>query len=100
MSGPFWIDTTLDGEIVGWSENGPPALGFSSRHLAGRSLITMFICDRPSPSTLDHVVLGHPVERSGQFRPKDRRAVPITYRIERVSDSRDGQPVLRWTFRP
>jgi hypothetical protein len=60
-------------------------------------LIVMFAQDRPLPWMLEGVVMGHTIDREGQLRPKDRKAVKVVYRIERV-DSRDGQPVLRWTF--
>jgi PAS domain-containing protein len=94
----FWIETTALGDIVAWSDSGPASLGYSARTLGGRSLIVMFVQNRPQPSMLAPALMGHPIEREGRLRPKDRRAVDVVYRIERVDDSRDGQPVLRWTF--
>ena len=58
----------------------------------------MFLSDRPSGQQLAHALLGHPVERIGVIRPRERRGVSVRYRIELVRDAPPGETVLRWTF--
>ena len=95
---PLWIDTDSTGKIIGWSADGAALTGYSDRSLGGRLLPVMFVEDRPTSRQFEHAMIGIPVERIARFRPRERRAVPVVYRIALSPRSTDRDPVLRWTF--
>lgn len=100
MSTPpdLWFDTEHDGRILDWSPDALTLIGYSDGGAKGRSLPLMFIGSRPLEAHLTRVMFGHPLERDGIIRPRDRRGVPVTYRIALADGSTDKRPVLRWTF--
>jgi len=93
----IWIETDGEGRVTGSSPAAVLFTGYSPRSLQGRELPIMFIKERPGPTQLRHVMLGHPVERDSWIRPRERRAVHVRYRIELIQA--DGSnPTLRWTL--
>ena len=95
--GDPWILTDHAGRILDWHPAALRLLGYTERGMKGRSLLVAFNGDRPSDNVLQHVMLGHPVERAGAIRPRDRRPARVHYRIELVEGS-DACPILRWCF--
>lgn len=96
----MWIETDGTGTIT---QSGAAAIlltGYSARSLRGRTLQIMFVKDRPGPTQFRHVLLGHPVERQGWIRPRERRAIHVRYRIELIREPKGLSPTLRWTFEP
>jgi PAS domain-containing protein len=94
----LWIDTDRSGLILDCSLAALSLLAYSFKGAIGRDLSLMFLADRPSGQQLAHALLGHPVEREGVIRPRERRGVSVRYRIELQPDDNGGQAVLRWTF--
>jgi PAS domain-containing protein len=98
VSPDLWIDTDHRGLILGCSSEALSLLAYSPKGALGRDLAMMFLSDRPSGLQLAHALLGHPVEREGVIRPRERRGVSVRYRIELLSENNSGRAVLRWTF--
>jgi PAS domain-containing protein len=94
----LWIDTDRSGLIVACSFEALSLLAYSPKGALGRDLAVMFLSDRPSALQLAHALLGHPVEREGVIRPRERRGVSVRYRIELLSENNSEEAVLRWTF--
>jgi PAS domain-containing protein len=93
-----WIDTDPTGIVIQSSREAVFLTGYSSRFLRGRLLPILFVDDRPRPAEFRLVALGHPIERAGWMRPKERRAIHVAYRIALAPDSTDRSPIFRWTF--
>jgi hypothetical protein len=93
-----WIDTDPTGIVIESSRDAVFLTGYSSRFLRGRLLPILFVDDRPRPAEFRLVALGHPIERAGWMRPKERRAIHVAYRIALAPDSTDRSPIFRWTF--
>jgi PAS domain-containing protein len=93
----IWIETDDAGRVTGSSPAAVLLTGYSPRSLQGRELPILFIKDRPGPTQLRHVMLGHPVERESWIRPRERRAVHVRYRIELIQ-ANGLNPTLRWTL--
>ena len=93
-----WIVTDRAGRILDWHPGAPGLLGYAERSMKGRSLLVAFNRDRPGDNVFQYVMLGHPVEREGEIRPRERRPVRVQYRIELADESPEAQPMLRWWF--
>jgi PAS domain S-box-containing protein len=93
-----WILTDDAGRILDWHPGALGLLGYTDRSVKGRSLPVAFNRDRPGDNLFQRVVLGHPVEREGEIRPRDRRPVRVQYRIELAEEATDARPILRWCF--
>jgi hypothetical protein len=96
----LWIETDQYGLILGCGETAPQFLGYTAGGIRGRSLLLMFLGDRPGPYQFGRVMSGHPIEREGVIRPQDDRARTIKYRIQLAPHSFDDRPVFRWSLRP
>ena len=96
----MWIETDGTGTITQSGATAMLLTGYSARSLRGRPLQIMFVKDRPGSTQFRHVLLGHPVERQGWIRPRERRAIHVRYRIELIRESKSLSPTLRWTFEP
>ena len=94
----LWIETTPEGRILDWCADALELIGYSARAAEGRWLPLQFVKNRPREAHLIHALLGHPVERHGTIRPRDRREVQVSYRIALADHSTKLRPVLRWTF--
>lgn len=92
------FDTDQFGAIIAWTEEALRLIRYEAKGAAGRSLALFFGYDRPGTDQFEHVLRGHPIERDGVIRPRERRPVPVRYRIELAPDSTDRFPILRWTF--
>lgn len=94
----LWFETEHDGAIIDWSPEALSLLGYRAKAAPGRLLPVLFIEDRPNAEHLTRVMLGHPVDRVGTIRPRERRGVRVQYRIELAADSTKERPILRWSF--
>ena len=100
MSGTpdIWITTDAAGFVIACSPGALSLLGYSARGARGRALPNMFIRERPSLSELLRAAHGEPVERDAVFRPNDRKALPVRFRISAAETASGGSVSLLWRF--
>jgi CheY-like chemotaxis protein len=80
-----WIVTDSVGVILEASPEAGHMLGFAIAPLRGRLLLTFFDGERDEWSgALARACSGQVVERSGPFRPRDRRPMTVTAKIARA----------------
>jgi hypothetical protein len=96
----FWVETDQFGLIINCSEEALPFLGYTAGNIRGRSLLLMFLGDRPGPYQFGRVMSGHPIEREGSIRARDEQAGGVRYRIELAPHALDDRPVFHWRMRP
>jgi PAS domain-containing protein len=93
-----WIITDAAGFVLSCSAAALELLGYSARGARGRQLPNMFVGNRPRLSELLFVAQGGEIERAAQFRPNDRKAIPVRFRVT-AAECQPGAPVeLTWTF--
>jgi hypothetical protein len=93
-----WILTDAAGFVQTCSPAAVALVGYSARGARGRELPNMFVGQRPRLSELLSAAQGTTIERDATFRPNDRKALRVHFRVERADPSPDGQILLRWTF--
>lgn len=93
-----WVETDQEGRILRCAPAASNLLGYSERAATGRLLPILFLDNRPTDAHFQRVMLGHPVDRVGLFRPREQRSIRVVYRIELAPHSRDDYPILRWTL--
>jgi PAS domain-containing protein len=94
----IWITTDAAGFVLGCSPAALEMLGYSARGARGRELSNMFIRERPRLTELLHAAQGGTVEREADFRPNDRKAVRVRFRITLAERLPGGAVTLLWTF--
>jgi PAS domain-containing protein len=90
------VHTDAVGFIVSCSSGAVKLLGYTVRGARGRELSNMFIAGRPRLSELLAAAQGMVIERDAEFRPNDRRAVRVRFRV--VAGEDDRHDTLVWTF--
>ena len=93
-----WITTDAAGFVIACSPAALSLLGYSARGARGRELPNMFIRERPSLSELLRAAHGEPVEREAVFRPNDRKALPVRFRISAADGTSGVGVTLIWRF--
>ena len=94
----IWIDTDHYGLILDCSEPALVLIGHSMKSARGRSLLLMFVGDRPGAYQFGRAMSGHAVSGGVSIRPHDQPAVHVRYRIARAGRSSEERPILRWTL--
>ena len=94
----IWITTDAAGFVLGCSPAALQMLGYSARGARGRQLPNMFIRERPRLAELLQACQGEPVEREAVFRPNDRKAIPVRFRVTHGERMPGGGATLLWTF--
>jgi len=94
----IWITTDAAGFVIACSPAALSLLGYSARGARGRELPNMFIRERPSLSELLRAAHGEPVEREAVFRPNDRKALPVRFRISAADGTSGVGVTLIWRF--
>jgi PAS domain S-box-containing protein len=94
----IWITTDAAGFVLGCSPEALEMLGYSARGARGRELPNMFVRERPRLAELLQAAQGEPVEREAAFRPNDRKAVRVRFRIALAERMPGGAVTLLWTF--
>ena len=92
------IVTDAAGFVLDCSPSAVELIGYSARGARGRELPNMFVRERPRLIELLRAAQGEVIERSAHFRPNDRKAVPVRFRLSRGASSKDGEITLDWTF--
>jgi len=93
-----WIVTDAAGFVQDCSPAAVRLVGYTARGARGRELPNMFVSHRPRLNELLSAAQGITIERHAAFRPNDRKALPVHFRVERGEVLPDGQITLRWTF--
>ena len=93
-----WILTDAAGFVLDCSEAALQLIGYSARGARGRELPNMFVRERPRLLELLSVAQGDVIEREATFRPNDRKALPVRFRITREPLLTNAAITLRWTF--
>ena len=93
-----WLDTDAFGLILRCDDHAAAFLGYSAHSALGRSLLVMFLSDKPNSHNFARALIGRVVVQEGIIRPQAQRACVVRYRIERAPSASDDHPVLRWTF--
>ena len=94
----IWIVTDAAGFVMECSAGALELLGYSARGARGRELPNMFVRDRPRLAELLRAAQGHVIEREAWFRPNDRKAIPLRFRLAPGDRFGPGTVSLRWTF--
>lgn len=94
----IWITTDAAGFVLGCSPAALEMLGYSARGARGRELPNMFIRERPRLAELLQAAQGEPIERDADFRPNDRKAIRVHFRITIGEQMPSGAVTLLWTF--
>ncbi|MGH9311432.1 MAG: hypothetical protein ACRD1U_18785 [Vicinamibacterales bacterium] len=92
------VRTDAVGFIVSCSSGAVKLLGYTVRGARGRELPNMFVSDRPRLSELLAVAQGLVIERAAEFRPNDRKAVRVWFRVSAAEDEGGQHGTLVWTF--
>ena len=93
-----WVDTDQFGLILGCNAQAATFLGYGALSAVGRSLLVMFLSDKPGSRHFARALIGRAWVQEGIIRPQAQRARAVRYRIERAASASDDRPVLRWTF--
>jgi PAS domain-containing protein len=94
----IFVRTDAVGVIVSCSSGAVKLLGYTARGARGRELPNMFVTDRPRLSELLAVAQGLIIDRVAEFRPNDRKAVRVRFRVSAGEDEGEQQGTLLWTF--
>jgi PAS domain-containing protein len=94
----IWITTDAAGFVMGCSPSALELLGYSARGARGRELPNMFIRERPRLAELLQAAQGEAIERDADFRPNDRKAIRVRFRITIGERMPSGAVTLLWTF--
>ena len=92
------IRTDEAGRILACTPGALDLLGYSWRGVRGRELANMFITQRPRLGDLLEAARGGVIDREAQFRPNDRKAMHVRYRVTAGETDPDGHQTLLWTF--
>jgi PAS domain-containing protein len=98
MASDIWITTDAAGFVLDCSDAAVELTGYSVRGARGRELPNMFVQDRPRLAELLTAAQGEVVDRVATFRPNDRKAIPVRFRLTRDEGPPGAPIVLRWTF--
>lgn len=98
LRGEVAITTDAAGFVISCTPAALEMLGYSTRGARGRELPNMFIGNRPRLSELLAAAHGRPFEREARFRPNDRKALSVRFRVEAGDALPDGAVTLQWTF--
>lgn len=98
MDEDIWIITDAAGFVMGCSAAAVRMLGYSARGARGRELPNMFIRERPRLAELLQAAQGAVIEREADFRPNDRKAIRVRFRISLGERLPGGKMTLLWTF--
>jgi hypothetical protein len=98
LRGEVAITTDAAGFVISCTPAALEMLGYSARGARARELPNMFIGNRPRLSELLAAAHGRPFEREARFRPNDRKALSVRFRVEPAESLPDGAVALRWTF--
>jgi PAS domain-containing protein len=97
MNADVWVTTDAAGFIIDCSPTAVRMLGYSARGARGRELPNLFIRERPTLAELLRAARGEALEREGMFRPNERKAFAVRFRVSRDATPSDAV-VLLWTF--
>jgi PAS domain-containing protein len=93
-----WVDTDQFGLILGCNDQAATFLGYGSLSAVSRSLLLMFLSDKPCSRHFARALIGRALVQEGIIRPQAERARAVRYCIERAPSASDDRPVLRWRF--
>ena len=94
----IWVTTDASGFVLGCSPAALEMLGYSARGARGRELPNMFVRERPRLVELLQAARGEVVDREADFRPNDRKAMRVRFRLTLAERLTDGSVTLLWTF--
>jgi PAS domain-containing protein len=94
----IWITTDAAGFVMGCSPAALQMLGYTARGARGRELPNMFIRERPRLAELLQAAQGQVIEREADFRPNDRKAIRVRFRLALGERLSGGAATLLWTF--
>jgi hypothetical protein len=98
MSEEIRIVTDAAGFVLDCSAAAVDLIGYSTRGARRRELPNMFVRERPQLIELLRAAQGEVIERSAHFRPNDRKAIPVRFRLSRGAPGPNGEVLLEWTF--
>lgn len=98
MPADIWVITDAAGFVHACSPEGLQMLGYSARGAKRRALPNMFVRERPQLSELLRAAQGEVIERYAHFRPNDRKAVRVRFRLTAAERLPDGGVLLLWRF--
>ena len=98
MTEEIRIVTDAAGFVLDCSPAAVGLIGYSARGARRRELTNMFVRERPQLVELLRAAQGEVIERSAHFRPNDRKAIAVRFRLSRAAAGPNGEVLLEWTF--
>ena len=98
MREDIWVITDAAGFVISCSAAALDMLGYSARGARGRELPNLFVGGRPQLVELLQAARGDVIERDAQFRPNDRKAIRVRFRLSAAEQLAGDGPTLLWRF--
>ena len=98
MVSDTWVLTDAAGFVLSCSETALNMMNYSARGARGRELPNLFVRARPRLAEMLRAAQGEVIERDAYFRPNDRKAMPVRFRLTAAERTPGGAVSLLWIF--